>query len=103
MALETTPVRAAPPARQVGSETAEQKAAELTRREMEEYLEEMNRAVQLSGRQLQFQLHERSQRWQVFVIDSPSQQVIKELPPRELLDILGKIREMVGLLLDERV
>ena len=40
---------------------------------------------------------------QVFVIDGLSQEVIKEIPPEEFLNIVAHIREMVGLLLDERV
>ncbi len=106
IALETTPVRPVRPPVPVRAEERENVqdlSAELTRGEMQQHLEEMNEAVRLAGRALQFQLHERSERWQVFVIDLPTREVVKEIPPRELLDILGKIREMVGLLLDERV
>jgi len=38
----------------------------------------------------------------VRVIDSASQEVIKEVPPEAVLEAVARVREIIGLLLDER-
>jgi flagellar protein FlaG len=52
---------------------------------------------------LQFEIHEESQRMMVKIVNVEQNEVIKELPPEEILDMIGKIKEMVGLLIDEKI
>lgn len=52
---------------------------------------------------LSFQLHEGSGRMMVRVINEETGDVIKEIPPKEILDTVARIMEFVGLLLDRRV
>lgn len=49
------------------------------------------------------QLHEESDRWLVVVTDRRSGRVVYTIPPEELLDIVGRIRQFVGILLDIHV
>lgn len=51
---------------------------------------------------LQFSLHEASNRWMVRVIDRVSKEVIRELPPEAFLDAIGRLRDLIGVLFDER-
>jgi flagellar protein FlaG len=37
------------------------------------------------------------------IIDIKTEEVIKEMPPEEMLDLAAKIHKMVGLILDEKV
>jgi len=39
----------------------------------------------------------------VKVVDLNTDEVIKELPPEEMLDLQARIHEMVGILIDETV
>ncbi|QTL99896.1 flagellar biosynthesis protein FlaG [Iocasia frigidifontis] len=71
--------------------------------ELEEGVEELNNTVEALHQDLKFELHESSGRMMVEVINLDNKEVIKEIPPREVLDMLGRIREMVGLLLDEKI
>ena len=59
--------------------------------------------VQAFNQRLSFVLHEESGRMQVHVIDNKTQEVVKELPPTEILEVVARIRQMVGLLLDKKV
>jgi flagellar protein FlaG len=38
----------------------------------------------------------------VKVVDVQNDEVIKEIPPEEVLDTVARIREMIGLLVDKR-
>lgn len=71
--------------------------------DLEESIEDINKAVEALHKDLRFQVHEKSKRLMVEVIDLVRNEVIKEIPPRQLLDMLGRIREMVGLIIDEKI
>lgn len=71
--------------------------------ELENSIQELNKTLEALHKDLRFQVHEKSERLMVEVIDLIKNEVIKEIPPRELLDMLGRIREMVGLIIDEKI
>ena len=51
---------------------------------------------------LQFSVHEASGQIMVTVMDETSGKVIREIPPREILNLAAKIDEMIGLILDKQ-
>ena len=59
--------------------------------------------VRAFNQRLSFVLHEDSGRMQVQVIDNVTREVVRELPPTEVLDTVARIRQAVGLLLDKKV
>jgi len=78
----------------------EKKASE---EDIKEGVEQLNEAVQTFHEELEFELHKKSKMMMVKVINSETNKVIKEIPPKEVLDMLGKIKEMVGLIIDEKI
>ncbi len=77
------------------ADTVEMDAAEL-----ESTLEEINSYLTEAGSSLSFIHDEASGRSAVQVLDA-SGNVIRQIPPQELLDVYAKIRNIVGILLDE--
>lgn len=71
--------------------------------ELEESVEELNNTIEALHKDLKFEMHESSDRMMVEVINLDNNEVIKEIPPREVLDMIGRIRKMVGLLIDEKI
>ncbi|NLJ80899.1 MAG: flagellar protein FlaG [Firmicutes bacterium] len=69
--------------------------------EIEEGVDSLNSALEFINRGLEFTIHEETNRVMVKVIDLATGEVIKEIPPEELLDTVARIRDMIGLLLDE--
>jgi len=51
---------------------------------------------------LQFSVHEASGQLMVTVIDASTGEVIREVPPSEILELASKIEEMIGLIYDQR-
>ncbi|MGM0472351.1 MAG: flagellar protein FlaG [Bacillota bacterium] len=84
-------------------EKAQEKSREATKENVEEGIEQLNEAVQTFHEDLQFELHEGSERMMAKLVDLSEHEVIKEMPPKEILDMLGKIKDMVGLILDEKI
>nr|WP_242831274.1 flagellar protein FlaG [Desulfitobacterium dehalogenans] len=76
---------------------------ELTREDVNKLTERLNQFIVTIDADLQFELHQETQRLIVKFINKKDNQVIKEFPPHELLDTLAAIRDYVGLLLDKKV
>lgn len=49
-----------------------------------------------------FQLHEKLNRYYVSVINTDTDEVIKEIPPKKMLDMYAEIAEFMGILMDEK-
>jgi len=56
-------------------------------------------AMQLS---LRFQMHSESDRWMVQVVDIRHDEIVREIPPEKILNIVAQIQSLIGVLLDER-
>lgn len=81
----------------------EQSHRELTKDETLQLTKQLNEFMKRMDANLEFEIHEETERLMVKFVDKKEQRVIKEFPPRELLDTLAAIREYVGILLDKRV
>jgi len=82
----------------------QQKAEEkdISQEEIEETTGSLNKIMQLMNADLQFVLHEKTQRFMVQLVDVKEHKVLKEFPPHELLDTIAAIKDYVGILLDEK-
>jgi len=52
---------------------------------------------------LKFQVHEDTGQFVIRVIDVKTNEVVREVPPENLLDLAAKMEEMMGMLYDEKV
>lgn len=78
-------------------------SSEEYRIKLDEKINEMNNITETINENLSFKLHDDTERLMVQVINSQTKEVIKEMPPEEILDLAAKIHEMVGLIIDEKV
>lgn len=66
-------------------------------------VERMNKAMTALNTTLHFAIHEETNRLMVQLVDSKENKVIKEYPSREFLDLIAKIKNMIGIFLDTKV
>jgi len=76
------------------------RAEEFTREELREIADSFGEAVGLLNRGVRIQVDEDSNRFITQVIDRESDEVIRQIPPQELLEISSRLRRFVGALLD---
>ena len=76
-------------------------AAPESRAEVERLVEEADQGLKVLNERLGFQVHEDSGQLFVQVVDRETGEVIRESPPEEFLDLIVRMREMVGVFLDE--
>lgn len=75
---------------------------EVDRLEVEGAVESINGAIEHINKGLRFSIHEDTNRIMVKVVDVLTSEVIKEIPPEDVLDTVARIREAIGLLVDEK-
>ncbi len=63
-------------------------------------VEEVNRKAKSS--ELIFGIHDATNRVTIKVIDKGTREVIREFPPEETLDMIAKVWELAGIMIDER-
>ena len=80
-----------------------QLSAEELRDELEEKIDDMNDIMETLDEKLSFKLHDKTETIMTQIIDIQTKEVIKEMPPEEMLDLSARIHEMVGLIIDEEV
>lgn len=76
---------------------------EVPREEVEKALDKLNRLVGLIEKRLKFSIHEKSHRVMVKVIDVKTGEILNEIPPKKVLDMLSTISDIVGLLVDKKI
>lgn len=52
---------------------------------------------------LEFQMHDDAGRYFVKIVIDKTQEVIKQIPSEEVLEMIGEAKEQLGLLVDKRV
>ncbi|MDF2523101.1 MAG: flagellar biosynthesis protein FlaG [Clostridiales bacterium] len=65
-------------------------------------IERANKAISVSSRKFEYAIHEKTKEIMIKVIDADTNEIIREIPPEKVLDMVAKMWEMAGLIVDER-
>ncbi len=83
------------------SDNGEQKKdQQATNEQIRKAVEKLNKNMRNS--EAVFGIHEDTNRVTIKIIDKNTKEVIKELPPEKTLDMIAKVWEMAGILVDEK-
>ena len=80
-----------------GSQGNEQQAPN---EQLKKAVEQMNKNMTQS--EAVFGFHEQTNRVMIKIVDKDSKEVIKEYPPEQTLDMIAKVWELAGILVDEK-
>lgn len=75
---------------------------ELTKDEINEINGVLNTFMNTIDSDLHFVLHDKTKELMLQVVDRRDNKVVKEIPSRDMLDVIARIRESVGALFDKR-
>src|SRR5690606_6610354 len=70
---------------------------------VEEAVDKLNNFLEPVRRNLKFELHDKLDKYYVTVVDSNTDEVSKEMPPKKILDMYAATAEFMGLLVDRKV
>ncbi len=73
---------------------------EATNEQIRKAVEQINK--NMGNSEAVFGIHEKTNRVMIKIVDKETKKVIKELPPEKTLDMIAKVWDMAGILVDER-
>ena len=65
--------------------------------------ESINRFMETTNTNLRFQFHEELKEYYVTIVDSKTNELIKEIPSKKLMDIYAAMRDFLGLMVDHKI
>lgn len=83
-------------------EQSKEKREEIAGKLMKEAVDSTNEALKMNRTSIRMKYHEDVNRVSIKIVDDETEEVIKEIPPEESIDMLKKMLEVNGLLIDER-
>ncbi|MFZ2956822.1 MAG: flagellar protein FlaG [Candidatus Ozemobacteraceae bacterium] len=86
---------------QAKSESQEKDPNKLAER-VSEAVDKLNQTAGIFDRSLRFEIHKESKELMVSVIDSKTDKVIREIPSKEVLDLVAKMKVYVGMVFDKK-
>ncbi|PKR86270.1 flagellar protein FlaG [Heyndrickxia camelliae] len=84
-------------------EKREQLQENYPKEKLQKVIESMNQFVQASNKHLKFELHDQLNEYYVKIVDDKTQEVIKEIPSKKMLDIFAEMEKHLGLLVDKKI
>lgn len=69
---------------------------------LEQEIAGINKWLQSTSSHVKFTLHEDLNEYYVQVINDQTNEVIREIPSKKVMDMVAKMHEMIGILVDEK-
>ncbi|WP_153732365.1 flagellar protein FlaG [Sporosarcina obsidiansis] len=76
---------------------------ELTKAEAQQLTDGMNKFLESVNTQLRFKFHDKLNEYYVTIVDSKTDEVVREIPPKKLMDMYAAMKDFVGLLVDRKI
>jgi len=74
---------------------------QATNEQIKKAVEQLNRKMSVNSEAV-FGIHEATNRVTIKIVDKNTKETIKELPPEKTLDMIAKVWELAGILVDEK-
>jgi len=89
-------------AQPAGSPQEENQARQITEQEVQQAVQQANIEIAGVNERIGFGYDKRLNQLYVRVVDQVSGETLREIPPKEFIEHRAAMKEMVGLILDER-
>jgi flagellar protein FlaG len=71
-------------------------------KELNKAVDTANKVLFKNNTHLKFEIHEKTKDVMVKIVNDSTGEVIKEIPPEKMLDMVAKLWEIAGILVDEK-
>lgn len=76
---------------------------EETKKQVQEAVQKMNEMLDVNNSASKFLYHDGLERYYVTVVNRDTDEVVKEIPPKELLDAFYEMKKLFGMIVDEKI
>jgi flagellar protein FlaG len=77
--------------------------SEISKEKLERVVKGMNEFLQPTKTSLKFEMHEELKEFYVKIVDSVTQEVVKEIPSKKILDMYAEMTRFLGLVVDKKI
>lgn len=77
--------------------------SEETKKKVQDAVNKMNEMLDVNQSASKFMYHEGLERYYVTVVNRDTDEVVKEIPPKKLLDAFYEMQKMLGNIVDEKI
>lgn len=77
--------------------------SEETRAKVQEAVNTMNEMLEVNNNASKFMYHEGLERYYVTIVDRETEEVMREIPAKKLLDAFYEMQKMLGMIVDEKI
>lgn len=75
----------------------------ISKEQLEKAVNTMNDFLEVQHKASKFVFHEGLDKYYVKLVDSETEEVIKEIPPERLLDAFYEMQKLTGMIVDEKI
>lgn len=75
---------------------------EVTKEMVKNRIDGMNKFVEKTTTAVKFQFHEELNEYYVQIVDSMTEEVLREIPNKKFLDMYASMTELMGLIVDDK-
>lgn len=76
---------------------------EISKEKLQHAVDTVNVFLQINHNASKFVLHDGLDRYFVQVVDTKTEEVVKEIPPKKLLDAFYEMQKLLGMIVDEKI
>ncbi|KYG91194.1 flagellar biosynthesis protein FlaG [[Bacillus] sp. KCTC 13219] len=84
-------------------QTKQQSSDDEIKVKVQEAVDTMNKMLEVHNNTAKFIYHDGLNRYYVTVVDRDTEEVIKEIPPRKLLDAFYEMQKLFGMIVDKKI
>jgi flagellar protein FlaG len=74
----------------------------VSKEDVAKQVEVLNKVLQSKQSYVKFVLHDQLNEYFVQIVDNRTDQVIKEIPSKKMMDTVAKMYELIGILVDQK-
>ena len=101
-AADTVTVDAIQPTQAAESNIKAENGDQPSDEEIKSAIKEANKRAVFGHASAEFSYHEATKRISVKIVDNDTKEIIREIPPEKTLDMISKMWELAGLVVDEK-
>jgi flagellar protein FlaG len=75
---------------------------DLKENDVKDAIEKLNKFLEDNGTHAEYEVHDKFNTIMIKIIDNKTKEVIQEVPPKKILDMVAKMMELVGVLFDKK-
>ncbi|MFJ7838508.1 flagellar protein FlaG [Lysinibacillus sphaericus] len=76
---------------------------EISKEKLQHAIDTVNEFLQINHNASKFVLHDGLDRYFVQVVDTKTEEIVKEIPPKKLLDAFYEMQKLLGMIVDEKI